>query len=271
MAIPYAEVIGDPIDHSKSPLIHGFWLEKLGLPGEYRKRQVLLRNLPKYLEERRRDTFWRGCNVTAPLKEHAAAFVGAPPAVCGFVGAVNCITRTPLTCLIGTNTDVAGIAEAVKNVAIKNAKVCLIGAGGAARAALCHLLQEQAGVITIIVRNPAKAEPLRRLGPQVRIATFNEAAVPLGEASLLINASPLGMAGAADMPSSVLDSVTGTVFDMVYAPVETVLLKRARKEGAQAIDGLTMLIGQAAPAFELFFGAPAPREYDAELRRLLEG
>ena len=269
MVVPYAEVIGDPIAHSKSPLIHGFWLEKLGLEGEYRAARVSIRELPRYLEAKRTDRRWRGCNVTAPLKGEAAALVGVPPAICTFVGAVNCITRTPLGCLVGTNTDIAGIAEALKGVKIEGRDVLLIGAGGAARAALCHLAREGAGKITLAVRDSARAESLKHLSERIEVASFEASAA--ASPSLVVNATPLGMAQAPAMPGALL-SVAGAaevVLDMVYAPTETPLLAAARKAGARAIDGLSMLIGQAAPAFELFFGARPPEEHDEELRELL--
>ena len=130
MAIPYAEVIGDPIGHSKSPLIHKFWLEKLGLRAEYRATRVTPADLPRYLATKRNDVSWRGCNVTSPLKQTAAGMVGAPAGLCEFVGAVNCVTRTPFSCLVGTNTDLAGIAEALKGVPLEGRNAVLIGAGG---------------------------------------------------------------------------------------------------------------------------------------------
>lgn len=275
MAIPYAEVIGDPVAHSRSPLIHGFWLEKLGLRGEYRRSRVTPRHLPGYLEEKRRDTCWRGCSVTAPLKEVAAGLVGAPPAVCGFVGAVNCITRTPLSCLVGTNTDLAGINEALRGVTLSGAHICLIGAGGAAKAALCYLLGQKVGQVTIAVRDPRRAEHLKTLAPGIRVELLplEAAAAAIAEAALVINATPLGMAGGPPMPGPILGalrhSAARTAFDMVYAPEETSFLKAAQDAGMTAVGGLAMLIGQAAPAFELFFGAPAPRQHDSELLRLL--
>jgi shikimate dehydrogenase len=277
MTLPYAEVIGDPVAHSKSPLIHGFWLKKLGIEGEYRATRVGAKELPAYLETKRRDPFWRGCNVTAPLKGEAVGLIGVPQGLCDFVGAVNCITRTPLSCMVGTNTDLAGIAEALAGVDLSGSKIVLLGAGGAARAALCYAIRRQIACVTVIARNPAKARGLGSIVPagiEIKEEPLDRVGEAIGGASLIINATPLGMRDRAEMPSAVLEALAGisgetAVFDMVYEPLETDFLAAARAKGAKAIDGLTMLVGQAAPAFELFFGYPAPREHDEELRNLL--
>lgn len=275
MAVPYAEVIGDPIAHSKSPLIHKFWLTKTGISADYRPLRIQPRELPAYFRERRRDNCWRGCSVTAPLKQGASELVGAPLGLCDFVGAVNCVVRTPLSCLFGTNTDLNGVEEALAGTNLPSARVCLMGTGGAAGAALCYLVQQRTGSIVIFARNRKKAEALMNMVPagasMISISSIEESGAAVSGADIVINATPMGMAGAGEIDTAILDSLSPhhTVFDMVYAPVETRLLRSARAAGAKAVDGLTMLIGQAAPAFQLFFGAPAPRQVDAELRRLL--
>lgn len=276
MTLPYAEVIGDPVGHSKSPLIHEFWLAKLGIAAEYWATRVSEDELTAFLEARRADRNWRGCNVTAPLKQAAAALVGDPAGPCRFVGAVNCITRTPLSCLVGSNSDVAGVAEALNHVALEGRTAVLIGAGGAARGALCHLLRRGPERVIVAARDQSRAgrlaaEILEAGTSWVEAAALDSAGDEIRSAALLVNATPMGMAGGPPMNPAVLNNLASgqTVFDMVYAPIETELLTRAREMGAIPIDGLSMLIGQAAPAFELFFGSPPPRQFDAELRALL--
>lgn len=274
MGVPYAEVVGHPIKHSKSPLIHGFWLEKLGLAGDYRAVDVSPGAVEHYIARRRFDFWWRGCNVTAPLKEEAAANVPAPIGLCDHLGAVNVITRTPLGCVIGTNTDLAGIAEALAGARIEGADVLLMGAGGAARAALCVLARGAPQRITILNRSRERAEGLRGLAPGIEIDVRSDAGGAAAAAGLIVNATSLGSIGQPPMHRAVLDELSAGgagkfVFDMVYAPLDTELLAAARAGGAGTADGLAMLVGQAAPAFELFFGARAPREHDAELRELL--
>lgn len=275
MGVPYAEVIGDPIAHSKSPVIHRFWLEKLGLRGDYRATRVAAGDLASFLDSRRGDVWWRGCNVTAPLKESASRLVGSPADLSRFVGAVNCITRTPLACLFGTNTDIAGVAEALRGTNLEGATVCLIGSGGAARSVLCHLHGKPISSLRLLARNRARAARLvEGFGGPVDIKGFDQTAAAISGASLVVNATPLGMSGRDPMPERVIEGLAGadpaaTVFDTVYAPLETGLLRAGRERGLRTVDGLDMLVGQAAPAFELFFGAPAPRDHDSELRAVL--
>lgn len=275
MSLAYAEVIGDPIAHSKSPLIHGFWLEKLGIAADYRRCHVRADELPAYFTARRADPQWRGCNVTIPHKENIADLLDAVDDKVRHIGAANTVYRGEDGSLIGTNTDVDGVAEAVAGIELAGKDVCVIGAGGAARAAFSFLSTRRCACITVLARNPEKA---------VRVATgcgVFAAGVPFGpnstamsEASLLINATQLGMTGQEAMPEFVLAELAelapdALVFDMVYAPLETALLKAASARGLRTVDGLAMLVGQAAVAFERFFGQPAPRQHDAELRSKL--
>lgn len=279
MTRPFAEVIGDPVSHSKSPRIHGFWLDKLGIPADYRATQVAPAELKAFIKSRMGDPAWRGCNVTAPHKPAVAHLVGDPVGVCASLAAVNTVLRSPLGCVIGTNTDVDGLAEALAGVEIAGATVILVGAGGAARAALCFLVSRHAERVVVVARDIAKAMRLRDLVPAdattiVEVAVFGTAAATTEGSSLVINATPLGMSGRGADGGDLLESLGGigagaTAFDMVYDPIDTPFLRAARASGADTANGLTMLIGQAAPAFELFFGVPAPREHDAELWALL--
>jgi shikimate dehydrogenase len=270
--VPYAEVIGDPIDHSKSPLIHGFWLEKLGLPGRYGKAHVLADELADYLTSRRGDADWRGCNVTIPHKLAVMPMADEISRAARRVGAANCL-YVDRGRLVATNTDVLGVIEALPGDLAGG--VCLIGAGGAARAGLQAIDDLGASDLRMVIRAPAKAERLlAEFGLAGRAFAIDDCAEAFRGAAVVINASPLGMASAPPMPPALLDQLAlldrgATVFDMVYAPLETALLARARSLGLVAVDGLTMLIGQAGEAFRHFFGATAPRADDAELRARL--
>jgi len=264
----YAEVIGDPVAHSKSPLIHGFWLDRLGLTGGYRTAHVSSAGLAAYLAERSADPCWRGCNVTIPHKIAVIDRLTVRDRLVKAVGAVNCVWRDGNGALIGTNTDVEGFAEPLRGRDWRGAHATVIGSGGAARAVLFALAELGFGHATLVARNRAVAEAL--------LATFALPGIvlgwdaPLPGADLLVNASPCGMTGfdplapdLAPLPDS------AWVYDLVYAPLDTGLLRAARARGLATVDGLAMLIGQAARAFELFFGHPAPRTYDAELRAML--
>lgn len=275
MGIPYAEVIGDPVAHSKSPLIHKFWLEKLRIEGDYRAERLKAGQLAAYLARRRADPFWRGSNVTAPLKARAASLVGDPTGICARIGAMNAIFRSPLGRSLGANTDMIGIAAALDDAPGPESRVCVIGAGAAARAALEYLRLRGTSDIRLIVRDAVRGrEVMRELAAGAAVHGLDDPGAGLAGAQWLINASPLGMAGKAPMPGAILDALDrmddrGIVFDMVYSPLETDLLRRAATLGRGTVDGLAMLIGQAAPAFALFFGVPAPRDRDAELRAVL--
>ncbi len=274
MSRPYAEVIGDPIAQSKSPTIHNFWLGKLGIDAEYRACHVRAEELVDYLARRRGDAAWRGCNVTIPHKLAVLSLSDGDDAKALSVGAANTLFRDSSGALIATNSDVDGIADALAGLDLTGAEVCVIGAGGAARAAF-HTLKHHRSIILGWARSSEKAVVVgRECGASVIGVPFVAGSTALSDAKLLINATQLGMSGQELMPAFVLDELaqmnsTGTVFDMVYSPIKTDLLDRARSQGLRTVDGLAMLIGQAAGAFEKFFGKPAPREHDAELRVLL--
>ncbi len=268
MSQPYAEVIGDPIAHSKSPLIHQFWLDALGLNARYDRRHVVSANLGTYFAQRRDDPLWRGCNITLPHKEAALDHVTDPGNVRALIGAANLVTRADDGTLIAANTDAGGFYLPIAGLELTGAPIVVIGAGGAARAVLYALSRLHVGEVTIINRNGLKAGALlARFGLRGK-------AVPQGTklpmAALVVNASPLGMAGQAALEIDLAPLPDGSiVYDLVYAPVETSLLAAARARGLDTVDGLEMLVGQAAIAFEVLFGMAPPRDGDAALRELL--
>ena len=268
MTPPYAEVIGDPVSHSKSPVIHQFWLEQLGIAGNYRTCHVRPEGLADYFAQRRGDAHWRGCNVTVPHKIDVMDHVADPGDVRGSIGAMNTVLRNPDGELIGTNTDAAGFFSPIADLPLSGAPVAVIGTGGAAHAILFALSRAAVGPVTMLARNPLKgAALLARFGLRGSVQALN---VPLPPVALLVNATQLGMTGQLplDIDLSPLPD-DALVYDIVYAPLKTGLLCAAHDRGLETVDGLEMLIGQAALAFELFFGQPAPREHDAELRALL--
>lgn len=266
--LPYAEVIGDPIAHSKSPLIHNFWLKALNIEAEYRKTHVRPEELAAYFLKRRADPDWLGCNVTIPHKVAVLDYAGDPARVGTLIGAMNTIACETGGPLIGTNTDAGGFLAPLQAMGWKGRRALIVGAGGAARAVLFALTQIGVEDITVMVRDPAKGQALLdRAGATGRVIAMTG---PVPPVDLLVNCSPLGMVG---KPPLELDlsplPATAVVYDIVYAPLETGLLRAAKARGLRTVDGLEMLIGQAALAFEIFFDAPAPRDRDAELRALL--
>jgi shikimate dehydrogenase len=277
---PYAEVIGDPIAHSKSPLIHNFWLQKLGTDAHYKACHVQPFELADYLINRRKDPDWLGCNVTAPHKESVAASVDYLWPGTLDIGAINTVIRRGHQ-LIGANTDIVGIigplnAQLTEIFGYEGAPeqtVAIVGAGGAARAAAAALnMHFPNWPIRLLVRRPEQAKMIAssiNIPPDIRPITDSA----LKDVTILINASPLGMIARAPLSLSLSEMTEcekpKIIFDMVYAPLETSLLAAARQKGFVTIDGLSMLVAQAAEAFVLISGQQPPREYDNELRALL--
>lgn len=275
MNLPYAEVIGDPIAQSKSPLIHRHWLQALGLNGDYARAHVSADGLAAHIAARRGDPAWRGCNVTMPHKQAIMPLLDTLDPLAARIGAVNTVVRGSDGLLTGHNTDAAGCFEALAPLLSGQRKRALVlGNGGAARAVVVALA-DAGQAITLAARNPAKAQALLdelAPGPQHRAADLADYAQGgEGSVDLVINASPLGMVGnpllAFDMRHMAAD---GVVYDIVTAPLHTPLLRDAQAAGLRTIDGLSMLIGQAAVAFGHFYGAPAPRDDgDRALRAIL--
>lgn len=268
MTSAYAEVIGDPVSHSKSPLIHKFWLDALGIDADYRATRVSGDALAGYFESRRADPAWRGCNITLPHKEAALAYVPDPGGVKATIGAINTVYRDERSGIAGTNTDAAGFWSPISALDLTDRPVVVVGAGGAARAVLFALSRVGVGPVTILNRTPLKGAGLLAAFGLKGEALPLDARVP--PAALLINTSTLGMTG---QPPLELDLSPlpddAIVYDVIYTPLETDLLAQADERGLVTVDGLDMLIGQAALAFELFFDAEPPHERYDELRALL--
>lgn len=270
MTALYAEVIGDPIDHSLSPIIHGYWLEALGIDATYGRRRVERSDLPAYLEERRVDENWRGSNVTMPLKLDAVALADEATDRAVAAGAANVLMIREGR-LVAANTDVGAIAILLSRLYEAKARmgsVTLLGNGGAARAALVALKLVGLSAVRIQARDLGAAYKLAvEFGLEAEPAPFTASIGTDG----LINATPLGMPGQqclncdlSHMPQS------GWVFDMVTEPAETPLIEAGRHRGLKTVGGLEMLIEQAATSFKLFFDRDAPRDRDAELWQKLK-
>jgi shikimate dehydrogenase len=278
MGVPYAEVIGDPIAHSKSPLIHRFWLGKLGLQGDYRATRVGPHDVAAYLSARRSDPDWRGCNVTMPLKRLVEPYLDHVDPSSECAGSTNCIFWDDPKTLAGCSTDGSGVGAALQDSNLRFQGVAMIGSGAAARSALDYLGLEEIAHLRFVVRNRQEASRLLTLtSAPGEIYSIEEAVEAFSGVSAIINASPLGMAGFPGMPIEILEGVRhsridATVFDMVYDPVETELLAEAGRMGRKVADGLTMLVAQARDSFYHFYRgehADIDFDWDSELRGLL--
>jgi len=283
MSAAYAEVIGDPIAQSKSPAIHGFWLERLNIAGTYRATHVGAGDLTAFIAARRADPDWRGCNVTMPHKQTVMPLLDRLDPLAARVGAVNTIIPEHGE-LVGYNTDVPGFLEPLQPLLdrphlLRMARV--LGTGGAARAVITALAGTGA-VIVLAGRDAAKARALLdELDPggDHHAVALDHFAAPTdfafddraGLFDLVVNTTSLGMTGQPALAFDLTHAPPGAVFyDIVTSPCDTALLRRARAAGFATIDGLAMLIGQADHAFRRFFGAQPPRgPADADLRAVL--
>jgi len=261
----YAEVIGDPIEHSRSPLIHQFWLDALGIAADYRRRRVRADELESYVASVRADPLWRGSNVTMPLKRDALDLAEEATDRAVAASAANLLLMRDGK-LFAANTDVGAIAKLVDNArdaGRRIASVTVFGCGGAARGALVALKLLAIDQVRIQARDMASA---RKLAVEFGLALTPRLLTDRVETDALINATPLGMEGYACLNCDVGSLPSGgLVFDMVSSPFETPLIVAAKARGLAVVTGLDMLVEQAATSFKLMFKVDPPRDRDAEL------
>ncbi|MBA3667359.1 MAG: shikimate dehydrogenase [Sphingomonas sp.] len=264
-ARPYAEVIGDPIEHSLSPTIHSFWLDALKIDADYRRFRVDRAGLASYLSERRADPAWRGCNVTMPLKLDALQLADDASDQAVAAGAANLLTPREGK-LAAANTDVGAIALLLAKLGDDGAamgSVTVLGNGGGARAALVALKMVNLHAVRIQARDMAEAMKLAiEFGHEAEPVPLTEPIASDG----LINATPLGMAGRQCLNCDVTRLPSkGWVFDLVTDPIETPLIAAARQRNLKIVTGREMLVEQAATSFKLLFDADPPRDRDDDL------
>lgn len=254
-----AGVMGWPVEHSRSPVLHGFWLKQYKIEGEYLLLPVPPAELARALRGLAAQGF-AGCSVTLPHKEAALALVDRVDAAARRIGAVNAITVAADGTLDGRNTDVFGfhanLAAAVPGWDASAGPAVVLGAGGAARAVVAALLDHGAPEIRLLNRHRARAEALAAaLGGPIETIAWEKRADALAGAALLVNATSLGMVGQPPLDLA-LDALpaTAVVNDIVYVPLATPLLQAARRRGNPAVDGLGMLLQLARPSFATWFG-----------------
>lgn len=269
-----AGVVGWPVGHSRSPRLHGYWLEHYRIDGAYVPLPVHPEDLASVLRALPRMGF-RGVNLTIPHKEAGLALCASVDGAARRIGAVNTVTIDANGRLIGSNTDGFGFVEAlgaaVPDWKGNNGPAVVLGAGGAARAIVVALVDAGVEDIRIVNRTRARAEAVAELGPGVAgVLDWDDREPALDGARLLVNTTSLGMAGQPplDLDLSPLHR-QAIVSDIVYVPLITDLLARARAHGHRIVDGLGMLMHQARPGFEAWFGR-APAVTDGLRRALLE-
>lgn len=264
-------VIGWPIKHSRSPLIHNYWIGQFGIDAHYDLAAVPPEGLETFLGTMA-DVGLAGCNVTVPHKEAVYNLVTVEDDFTRRLGAVNTVYLKEGVAH-GTNTDGIGFLQNLKTGSPQwdatRGPATVLGAGGAARAVLAMLCDAGVPEIRITNRTPERAEQLAaQFSPHCVVVPWQERADALKDCTLLVNSTSLGMSGA---PSLDLDlerlPVGATVNDIVYAPLKTDLLVRAEARGNVVVDGLGMLLHQAVPGFALWFGRTP--EVTPELRALV--
>ncbi len=263
-------IIGWPVEHSRSPLIHNYWLKAYRIPGEYRREAVPPDQFHAFVQSLAARGYV-GANVTVPHKEAALAW-SQPDDRARAVGAANTLWLDGV--LRSTNTDVEGFLDNLDASAPSwdrgLGKAVVLGAGGAARAVVYALLERGVDHVVVANRTQRRAEALReRFGARVHPARWDERNAALDDAALVVNTTTLGMAGQPDLSIEV-GRLPGhsVVADLVYAPLITPLVRSVRTRGLRTADGLGMLMHQAVRGFLLWFGKKP--EVTAELRALLE-
>lgn len=272
--IPLAGVIGSPVAHSRSPALHAHWLKRYGIAGYYvpldiaaPDLEVALRALPKM--------GFIGANVTIPHKEKVMKIADLVTDRAAVMGAANTLIFRADGKIHADNTDGYGFIENLRQGAPgwepTEGPATVIGAGGAARAVVASLIDVGVTEIRLTNRTRARSDALRQeFGTKVHVYEWVQAGSAIDGASTIINASSLGMVGKPDLriPTDAL-SRDAVVTDLVYTPLETAFLRQAAEAGCRTVDGLGMLLYQAAPAFERWFGVRP--EVDADARAAVLG
>lgn len=259
-----AGVVGRPIGHSLSPLIHTAWLRAAGIEGEYRPYAPQDGQSFDAFAYGLRRAGLVGVNVTLPFKEAALALADRPAPRAARAGAANLLLFGP-DGIAADNTDGMGLLAALAGAGFEPTAgpVVVLGAGGAARGAFTALIDAGVGEVRVINRSADRAQVLAELHAGARAFAWAGMAEALEGAAALVNATSLGMTGQPALDIGLDGLAPGAVvMDMVYKPLETELLTQARRRGLPTADGLSMLIAQAMPSFEALFGRPPPVEVD---------
>ena len=264
-------VIGWPIAHSRSPLIHNYWLKKYGIDAVYEKKAVEPKNVAQFIANLAASEFI-GCNVTIPHKETAFQAVAKADEIASRLGAVNTVyLKDGVVC--GTNTDgegfIASLRHAYPAFDLRNKTAVIIGAGGAAKAIIGALLDEGVEKIGIINRTRERIHDLQaQFGSGVYEISETNSNDALKSCGLLVNTTSQGMEGQPSLELEIQSlNPDALVADIVYTPLETAFLAKARQQGNPVLGGLGMLLHQAVRGFELWFGVKP--EVTAELYELI--
>jgi shikimate dehydrogenase len=262
-----AGVFGWPVDHSRSPRLHGYWLKEFGIDGAY----IPLATHPSRLEQGIRALpalGFRGGNITLPHKERALGMVDEATPLARRIGAVNTLVVRADGSILGDNTDgfgfIANLQQFQPDWRGSAGPALVLGAGGAARAIVVSLIDAGVPEIRLVNRTTRRAEEIAEaVGGNVRVLPWDARGDALADAALLVNSTNLGMAGQAPLEINLAKlPARAVVYDIVYVPLMTDLLKAAKQHGNPIVDGIGMLLHQARPGFKAWFG-PDPQVTEA--------
>lgn len=257
--IPLAGVIGDPIEHSLSPRLHGYWLNTMGLPGHYVPLRVAVGDLEEVIRTLPKAGFV-GCNVTIPHKEEVLKLADLVTDRAALMGAANTLIFRDDGKIHADNTDGYGFIENLRQGAPdwdpKAGPAAVLGAGGASRAVIASLLEVGVPEIFLANRTRTRSDALRtEFGTRINVVEWVQAGNMIDEAITVVNTTSLGMVGKPELRVPLDGLKPGQVVtDIVYTPLKTPLLEAAETAGCQVVDGLGMLLHQAVPGFERWFG-----------------
>jgi shikimate dehydrogenase len=269
----HACVIGWPVEHSRSPLLHGYWLKKYGIDGTYTKRAVAPEAVADFLQSLRANGYV-GCNVTVPHKAAAFSVADERENSAKAVSAANTLWLSDGK-LVAANTDTYGYMTNLSQQAPgwdrRDAPVSILGAGGAARAIVFGFLDAGVSEIRVFNRTRTRAETLaQQFGSCVKVFDWSQREAGSRDSAVLVNTTTIGMngVGTLDFDLAGFDPEC-VVSDIVYVPLETELLRKAKSQGLRIVDGVGMLLHQGVPGFEKWFGVRP--EVTDELRNLIVG
>lgn len=257
--IPLAGVIGSPIAHSRSPLLHNYWLKTYGIKGHYIPMDVNQADLPEVLRMLPKMGFV-GLNVTIPHKETVLALADIVTDRAALIGAANTLIFRADGKIYADNTDGSGFVANLRQNAPdwdpKSGPAVVFGAGGAARAIIAALIEVGAPEIRLTNRTRARADALRAdFGAKISVVEWVKSAHVLNDAATVVNTTALGMVGKPEFNVNLAEiNPKALVNDLVYTPIQTEFLTNAAARGCKTVDGLGMLLHQAAPGFERWFG-----------------
>ena len=279
MKINKIAILGHPIKHTLSPKMHNYWLKELGISGRYEAINTPTKNFKKTIKKLCKEGY-KGVNLTLPLKEEALKYLNKKDRIVDFVGATNVLIFSKQNVIEGKNTDVYGFKKSLIKL-VKNKKrktAIIIGSGGSARAVLCALIEMRYKKISIFNRTKKNAEKIRKdfikkfsSNLKIKIISKNLKNLKrnLKETDLLVNATPIGMKNFSGLNISVEKLRTDSaVFDLVYNPLETKLIKDSKKRGIKNTNGLDMLMYQAQKSF--YYWLNKKPKITNKLKKILE-